>query len=403
MNFPTRTVIILSLFFALLCESSSSFAIIDRDSTENKEFTIAFILPFDASKVYITDLAQSKYFFPDETQIAAEFLQGALLAIDSLKQQGLNAKILVYDSGSDSLTIKTVLFQLDLQNADVIFAPFDNYQLKAVADFGAVHHIPVISPLSVSFPNVDSDHYLILANATMKTHCGHLYDYMLGRALTHRTIMVYRKNPADLEIVNYFRNCSAQKKSEGAFPLKFIEITDSSKTTYSNLRDSLFKTDVNHVLIASADEPFVRTMLKELYNLRDDYKFQVYGLPTWNSFELIPAEQFDSLNVTITASFWLDKSTAEADHFKTNYVEKFGVNPSEYSVRGYDEGFYFITQLMKHEDLLTALSTEMPVSLLATSYRFPASTQSENSHHALENKDVFLLGRKDGKWIPLKE
>ncbi|MFI5135972.1 MAG: ABC transporter substrate-binding protein, partial [Chitinophagales bacterium] len=363
--------------------------------------TIAFIFPFNSQKVFITDLSQSKYYFPEETQIAAEFLQGALLAANALKEEGLDAKILVYDSGSDSSTIKTVLRNPDLKNAALIFAPFDNYQLKMVSNFAEREHVPVVSPLSVSFSNADSNHYLILANASLKTHCEQLYDYMLTRALAHRTLMVYRKNQQDEEIANYFKKFAAQKTGEGSYALKFIEITDSSKTTYSNLRDSLFQTDVNQILIPSIDEPFVRTMLKELYNLRDDYKFRVYGLPTWNSFDLIPDEQFDSLNVVITASFWLNKTSQAATDFKTKYSAEYGVNPSEYSVRGYDEGFYFFSQLMEHEDLCSALPSEKPTSLLATSYNF-SSEETDKPFRFLENRSIFLLGRSDGKWIPIR-
>ena len=115
MRFTVRDKVFSLCSIVLLSVCSSSFAFSNRDSSGKKELNIAFIFPFNAAKVYISDLGQSKYYFPDETQIAIEFFQGAMLAIDSLKQQGLNTRVLVYDCGNDSTSIEGILKKQELK------------------------------------------------------------------------------------------------------------------------------------------------------------------------------------------------------------------------------------------------------------------------------------------------
>src|SRR5207244_9910470 len=107
----------------------------------------------------------------------------------------------------------------------------------------------------------------------------------------------------------------------------------------SNLRDSLYITDKNILLIPTNDEMFTRSMLQKVASLSTDYNIEVIGMPTWINFDLVPSEYFDSAKVIITSSFWLDKISEKAEKFKTHYVSKYQTNPTEFSVRGYDELF----------------------------------------------------------------
>jgi ABC-type branched-subunit amino acid transport system substrate-binding protein len=388
--------------FILLCFFAISRAGAGSKDPDKKVITVAFIFPFHASKVYIADLSESKFNFPEETQIAIEYLQGALLAIDSLKATGLHARILVFDCGNDSVAIARILQKPDLRNADLIFAPFNGYALNAVARFGLQEEIPVISPLAVSVKDSVPNPFLILANASMNTHVKAVYEYMQEKALFHRSLMLYQKKQADLAAVNGLKNYLDEKKAAGKSVVKFIELTDSSKTTYWKLKDSLFRTDVNHIFIASTNEPFVRAMLKQIYTLKDDYRFAVYGMPTWSGFSLIPQEHFDSLNVTISESFWIDKTAPLSEQFKASYHRKYEVDPSAYSVRGFDAALYFIAKLRDSDSLNVHLRQASPSKQLATVYNYRAAAPG-NSPSSLENHGVILLQRKDGAWIPVPE
>src|SRR5438105_2332401 len=74
------------------------------EAGENKKgpYTIAMLLPFENNKVYVNDLMEAaSYSFPQESQLAVEYYQGATIALDSLSRKGLKATVLVTDAGSD--------------------------------------------------------------------------------------------------------------------------------------------------------------------------------------------------------------------------------------------------------------------------------------------------------------
>ena len=396
------------LSFILLLVLNFSFTIsvaFSQDTIPKKfgeaddEYTIAFLLPFNASKVFIRDLQQSDFYLPEETQIAVEFFQGALLAIDSLKKMGLKATILVYDVGNDSATITSVLARESLEHVDLIIGPLMGYSLKATSSFCRNEHIPLISPLFASYSDTASNEFFVLANATMRTHCERIYDYLLQHELLHRVIMFYRKNAGDSELVKYIKDYMDQQTAMKSPEVKIVEIQDSSKAAFGTLLDSLFIIDKNVVVVPSNDESFVRSVIKRLANFSEDHNIEVIGMPTWLNFDLIPAENFDSTKTIITSSYWLDKSSASAERFKVLYTGKYKENPTEYSVYGFDEFFYFGAHLMElgNKKFLSAFPPSIG-SMIATNFRVIPVMKEERDVMYLENKSVFFLQHQNGKW-----
>ncbi|HYV91762.1 MAG TPA: ABC transporter substrate-binding protein [Chitinophagales bacterium] len=391
------------LFLLSVCIGSNLFSQVTEDEDEKDEqYTIAFLLPFNASKVFIRDLQQSDFFLPNETQIAVEFYQGAMLAIDSLKKMGLKATVLVYDAGNDSATINAILKKEPLEDADLIIGPLAGYALKATSSFCFNEHIPLISPLSAAYVSSSPNEFFILANATMRTHCEAVYDYLLKRELTHHLVMVYRKNAQDQELVKYIKDYRAKKTYMSSPELKFAELSDSSKMRLSNFRDSLFITDKNIVLVPSNDEMFVRSLLQKVASLSADYNIEVIGMPTWSNFDLVPSEYFDSAKVMITSSFWLDKTSEKAAGFKSQYVSAYQTNPTEYSVRGYDELFYFGSHLMQMGDKFLTVFPRTAGLTASTAYDVVPVLRQERDVMYRENKSIFFLQHQNGKWMKLK-
>ncbi|HUM47111.1 MAG TPA: hypothetical protein PLD84_09290, partial [Chitinophagales bacterium] len=137
------------------------------------------LLPFQSSKVFITDLSESSsYYFPEESQLAAEYYQGALIALDSLKRMGLKTKISVYDVGMDSMQLKKTLLEPGLKNADLIIGPVGNSSLKITCQFSISNKIWLVSPFSVTAIGNNPNPNYVLANATMRSHCEKIYDYI---------------------------------------------------------------------------------------------------------------------------------------------------------------------------------------------------------------------------------
>jgi hypothetical protein len=396
-----RIVLFLLIASLSLCRSAS-LAQQRNDSIVNHEYTIAFLLPFNANKVYIRDLQQSDFYLPEETQIAVAFYEGALLALDSLAKQGFHCTVLVFDIGNDSASVNAVLSKPQLREANLIIGPLSGYALKAASAFSNETHIPLISPLSAAYISDAPNQFFILANATLRTHCEAIYDYLLQHEITSHVLLVYRKKPEDLELVNYLKDYRAKKDSAGYPEIRFIEFSDSSRMTSLKLRDSLFITQKNIIVVPSNEETFVRSILKKAAMLHADYNLEVIGMPTWINFDALPAENLDSLKTLITSSFWLDKTSWQAQKFQVLYFKKYGVNPMDYAVRGYDEMYYFGLHLMQLDKLFISVFPPGTGLSGATAFNVVPVMEKERDVWYRENKSIFFLQHDSGAWKKIK-
>ncbi len=357
-------------------------------------FKVVMLLPFGSNRVFINDLNEpSGYYFPEQSQLSAEYYQGAIIALDSLGQRGLKVTLIVRDVGMDTNQLKQVLTDPALDSADLIIGPVGNSSLRMTCDYSMQKGIWMISPFSVATRGHSPNPYYILANATLRSHCEKIYKYINRNSLHGKIIMVYRKRPADLELLNYFKEYGRQLQDSGKASLQFIELNDSSTIKYSQIKDVLSDAARNLIVIPSNDESFVRMTIKQLNGLTNDYLMDVYGMPTWINFDHIPKEQLSNVSARITQNFWLDKTSPPVARFREAYEMKFKVHPTEYAVKGYDQMMYFGGLLLQQGTDFENSFNEAPVAQLAEWFSIAPVYQDDSSHVVLynENKSVIML------------
>lgn len=365
------------------------------DSLIKKEYTIVFLLPFNAQKTFINDLSTSDFLMPDDARISAELYQGAILALDSLKKLGFNATIYSFDIQNDSSSIQNILKKNELKEANLIIGPLNGNSLKQAASFAVREHIPLISPLSATVPGNEPNQFLFLANATIQTHCEFIYDYLVQHELVHRIILLYRKNSADAELAKYIKDYKAKMVEQGTPNIHFVEVSDSSKAGFSRLKDSLYFTDKNVIVLLSNEELFVRNTVKTISDLRTTYSIELIGMPTWSNFLQISRPHLDTLKARITTSFFADTNDVQIKAYRKSYETKFGFPATTTSLRGYDLMLYYGWQLLKFDDKFMGFFP--PASLPGMKFKVVPVMKSPDIIYR-ENKSVLLLQSKNGQW-----
>lgn len=378
----------------------------DKALEKKEEYTIALLLPFQSSKISLDDLMDvSGYYFPEESQLAVEYYQGAMIALDSLEQSGLNVRLLAYDVGLDTLQLKAILRKPELKEADLIIGPVGIGNMKIAAGFSLENKIYLVSPFTAAAVCKTENPYYIIANATMRSHCEKIYNYIRKAENPKQVFMLYRKKEADLELVSYFKSFEKSNASNTTHEIKFIELTDSTTKKYYQVKDVLSDAEKNIVIVPSNDEAFVRTVMKQLSGLSDDYVLEVFGMPTWINFDLILAAQFDTTATHVTRSYWIDKKALPALAFLNAYQKKYKINPTEYSVRGFDQMMFFGNLLLKDgKDLEKGFKKNDKNELAERFLIQPVDTTLDN-HSILyyENKSVYMLKYEDGKLVKVND
>lgn len=116
----------------------------------NRTFKVALMVPLyleETDSINMTEfmILQQKNFSPFRF---IEFLEGALVASDSLKELGMNLKLYVYDVDQTLTKTSKVLTRPELKGMNLIIGPFYSRSFNQVALFANHFGIPIVNPLT---------------------------------------------------------------------------------------------------------------------------------------------------------------------------------------------------------------------------------------------------------------
>ncbi len=116
----------------------------------SRTFKVALMVPLyleETDSIDMTEfmIRQQKNFRPFRF---VEFLEGALIASDSLKEQGMNLKLYVYDVDQTLTKTSKVLTRPELRKMNLIIGPFYSRSFNQVALFANHFGIPIVNPLT---------------------------------------------------------------------------------------------------------------------------------------------------------------------------------------------------------------------------------------------------------------
>ncbi len=121
-----------------------------QERPHNRTFKVALMVPLYLEQTDSLDMIQfmirhQESFTPFRF---VEFLEGALLASDSLKEQGMNLELYVYDVDQTLAKTANVLTRPELKNMNLIIGPFYSRSFSQVALFANHFGIPIVNPLT---------------------------------------------------------------------------------------------------------------------------------------------------------------------------------------------------------------------------------------------------------------
>ncbi|WP_283562911.1 ABC transporter substrate-binding protein [Hymenobacter sp. H14-R3] len=122
-------------------------------------YNIGVLLPFE--------LQDNTWQTQRKNQFVTDFYAGLRLAQDSLQRAGHPVQLFAYDTGADTLTLKSVLALPELAGMDMLVGPVYKSGAKLLARYARDHQIICVNPLSQD-PDLVTDnpyHYLYSPSA----------------------------------------------------------------------------------------------------------------------------------------------------------------------------------------------------------------------------------------------
>ncbi|MBZ9627993.1 LysM peptidoglycan-binding domain-containing protein [Psychroflexus sp. CAK1W] len=285
---------------------------------------IALMLPLNLERTEI-DSISSKSLLKDSNllKISLDFYEGIQMAIDSARNKGIRVNLEVYDTRNNPAYVRGQLNE-NFKNFQAVVGPLLDPSLKVVANYLKNDGVPVISPLvnpKFEFQN--------LFNTLPK-------DEEMQEVLI--TYLQKKHTNENLVILTDSISKSIQRKYTHTFPgLKVVRQVDSDYLQRSDLRPKLDSLGTNWFILETENLGLAESAVSFLRSFqRDSFDITLFTSKR-NSFydDEISNYYLSDLNFTFPSISKTQLLTTEDSHSNA-FVNKHGVYPNRYVMRGYD-------------------------------------------------------------------
>ncbi len=252
-------------------------------SDDQAIYNVALLLPFFSQMINeeigtpSDTIAEEGTYVPLQRQQGlrgksfAEFYEGFLLAVDSMKNTGFSVNLHIYDTERDTMKTKKIVRDLSLIQPDLIIGPVYSEDVRIAGRLAKYSEINLVSPLSSRTSLVSQntriiqvipskeDEYKSLANYISHLNKGHLFLLRGTDSVSMRGAWLFRKYLQEHMPVD-----------ENNTPLVFhnYKLNDSLLTNMSKV---LTQQDDNIVIVFSESEPDVSRLMTKLYMMSSLY------------------------------------------------------------------------------------------------------------------------------------
>lgn len=301
------------------------------------EKDIAFLMPFTEEKFKETLKIAKKNNSKVDSNI--DFYAGAIMAIDSIKQSGvlIKSKILKADELKNNAVNFSEILKSAIKESKILIASSQEYYSDALGTFMAENNIPLmISDAKINRPIAATTYTGLPSNENFKKI---ILDYLTAR--NENLIIVSapsRKENKEFILKNYPQ-------------AQFAKISESGILDSESLRNSLSTVKKNYVVLDSDKPGLILEATTILLKESTNYEVQIALLePKAISMEeKLSDMRFKALKL-IYPSARKPNQTGQIIKFEKDFVLKYGYQPSEQALRGFDITFDAIIKLFQEKE-----------------------------------------------------
>ena len=318
---------------------------------------VAVILPFN--------LSESK---PSaESMKMIEFYEGLLLAVDSLKSQGVSTDVYAYD---EARHIDDILAHPMMKYVNVIFGPAKPDNINALADFADRNNIQLVIPFTSKEGVVNNKQNVYQINPPQTFVYEKVYEQFIADHSDDNIVMIGMNSKNDNE-----EFIIGLKKALEAKNVKYSRI---SFIDFDNLPSLLKRDGRRNIIIPSAGDQHTFEMLNykmaTMATLRN-YTINMFGYPEWQTFSARNTKNIHRYGSTFFTTFYNLQQNHATDAFNRKFKNAFKRDQIKsyprYAMLGFDVGYYFIKGLhlygnkfADNQDKITYQSLQNPLKFV---------------------------------------
>lgn len=278
-----------------------------------------------------------------------EYYEGFLLAVNEMKNRGVDMELYVFEigKGNDTKKLESLLETLEIQSLDLVVGGVNDVQIRTISDFSKSRNVKYVVPFSQSNGEVLNNGNIFQVNPLPKS----LID-----KTSEEFIKLYQNS--NIIFISSGQNDKMDLLSQLQVNLRNNNISYETISVTSTLNSSLLSLlnngRENVIVPTSGDSNSLKRIIQELNEIEEtntDFIIRLFGYPEWQTYtELIP--EFHKFGTHIYSSFFVDQTSPDAKAFESNFRKWYGRNMMDtnpgYAMWGYDTGLYFITAMDRY-------------------------------------------------------
>ena len=339
---------------------------------------IAILLPFRAIEL---DTLSGEEIFENSrlANIVTDLYFGATMAIDSLREQGVEIDVDVFDTGRNSTEINKILSENNLDENDAVIGPLYSEEVRFLADKLNVPIIfPIYSPKQVEF----TGNKIVKTAPNKQLFKDKLFAYMQDTFIDGNIIVVGDGKVDSENDATKIREILQSNDSINSFHIIMAEDGYIKTEKFTEVLQPNMK---NTVVMATNDNIIVASAINSLISLPEETTATVYAFDQISVFNQIDNLKLAQLGFTFVSDVYVKEDSFEANAFNLKYKAKNGRLPSSYATKGFDVTYDILMRLASGNDLDTTFKEGL-------SYRLESKFDyTDNTVKISENKGLFIL------------
>ena len=319
-----------------------------------------------------------------------EFYEGILLALDSLKKQGVSVDLHIYDSGDKEASIRPILSQPEMRDMNLIIGPVHDTHIAEAAAFADTTGIRMVLPFSRQVDEVFTNPYIYQVNTPQSYFYSEVYDRFFMQFPQPNVIFFDSPEEEDDDMVDGFK----RELTDRGVPYTVL-LAD----TATNKDSILTCLDIEHenILMMTSEKSGSLNNMIPIFQLvvRDTaatkYDIHLFGYPQYQVYTNNHLSSFYEIDTYFYSSFYTNNLLPAAKEFHQKYRRTYSkeiVNRyPKYAILGFDVAYYFLSAFHLYGTDIDNRINEMTYTPLQTGFKF----ERVNNWGGFINRKVFFV------------
>ena len=354
----------------------------DKNKKESKKISTikaAVVLPFNTDGTGTSD----------EQVRMVEYYEGFLMAVDSLKKQGVSIELHTYDSGKTTASVNKILSKPEMKNMDVIFGPAYPDQVKPMATFAQEHNTRLVVPFSSKGDDVFGNPSVYQINTPQSYLYSEVYEHYL-RKFPNAHVVFLDAATGHTDKDDFIKGLKEELKNR---QMTFKELKgeninpEGMKLVVDSLRENVI------IPTSGKNMALTRILPQLIVTSREhpNYDMKLFGYPEWQTYTDDHLANFFELDTYFYSSFYTNNLFPAAIQFTNAYRKWFSKDMAntfpKYGMLGFDTAYFFLKGLNDYGSRFEEQVNLMQVTPIQTGFKF----DRVNNWGGFINRKVFFV------------